>query len=1586
MPAGIPILTSQAPEPGDRYATALESRAFRELCEEGQRLERDGRYSEARAEYESALRCLDPGEGGASPSTILRWIARSWQADARYDEALAVLEAAYASAEADGDEKAVGHAQNLHAIIWWRQGGLDEARELYLAARERAQRHNDALLSAMTAQNLGVIASIRGEPDEALAYYDSALREYRQLAMYRDECIALNNRGLLQTRLGRWVEAQASYEAALALAQRHGYEDIRTQLEVNLASLTVERGDYDKAQREVMQALARARARDDHSAISEALKLAGIIARVARNFDAAEVHFRDAARIAESRQNVLLLAELHRETALLYRAAGRNRELLRSLNQAHKLFGQLKARHDLADIERRTRELEGDFIDVARRWGESTESKDRYTQGHCERVADVACAVARRMGFDETSMFWFRIGTLLHDVGKLVIPEDVLNKPGRLTADEWETVKQHPVAGVQLLSDIEFPWDIIPIVRSHHEYWDGSGYPDGLQGDEIPMVARIVCLADVYDALTSERSYKKALPHAQAIELMQKDIGRQFDPDLFRVFEEVMRTQDGTELPVPGPATPAQPNVGVRDELTGMFLRRPFVEAASASLGEVAAREVPLTLAVIDVDSFKSVNDTFGHLQGDDVLRAVAEVLQAGIREFDLGGRYAGDEFVLLLRADMREAVQVAERLRETVARTRVPVRGSEESAVTVSLSIGLSTSPDHGTTFESLFAAADRALYDAKRRGRNMVACAGGESGGKPRLDMERFVGRTDEVTRLVSHFEAAVMGDPRILALVGEAGVGKTTLVRRIASDVRLRTGIMVFGRSQEPDVRPPYGPWADVVAGLHGLGIMPQKRWPELERLVPRLRVDADPAPHVPASKYALLDELVDYLRTAASQRPLVLVLDDMQWGDTASWDAVEHVVGQLERERILVCLTIRREDADRIEASRQRLSRSERYHELHVGRLLPSEVRTWVTGALQQSAVDDDLPDALYRFTEGNPLFVKQVMQSLFDDGLLWHNGAHWEWKDIDRLTLPTAVDDLIGRRLARLSPASSRILAVAAVLGRNFDADDVLVASQVAEDDLIDALDEAIAAGVVETVSVADPNQYLFVHGLLADALKRSVNPRRLQQMQRRVAETLVQRRPHALSEIATLFDHAGDATSAYRYAVEAGERASAVYALDDAARAFRIAVRRGSSDPERLDAKRRLLRVAQLAGHYAEAELLADELSADAGRAGDEELRIASQRARLEVRALRGEPASATLEGLEELLPQAVAAKSPREHVLLLTLISDLHARQGAWIDAQRLVREARDAALQLDDVELRADTTIRLGTALLDTVPRDALSHFREAIALYDSVGNRYGQTRCLVNSGIAYQRLGQAADAELSYREALAMADAANVLDLTGLAALNLGVLLTRAGRYDAADDQYQRAMKVFKKVKNEPRRVATLYNLAHLAYEQGDAAKAHNLAQAAADLAEELGMQHLHFGALARVGLAALALGSRDRVEQVAATLQRDAMTHAWYVGRECVEAFMSRYALQRGDLAAARQSFIRAAEALHGDPYDLAWLVAECAALFRAVKDSALLEIAQRALRESERRGYSQLARRLALVVVPPARAIGLPPTL
>jgi putative nucleotidyltransferase with HDIG domain len=157
------------------------------------------------------------------------------------------------------------------------------------------------------------------------------------------------------------------------------------------------------------------------------------------------------------------------------------------------------------------------------------------------------------MGFDETPLFWFRVGALLHDVGKIVVPSDILNKHSALTPEERAIMERHPTAGVELLRDVEFPWDVLPMIRGHHERWDGHGYPDGLAGESIPLAARILCVADVYDALTSQRPYRRAFESRDAIRLMQADEGRKFDPEILtRFFRIVHQFSDNEAVRVTG--------------------------------------------------------------------------------------------------------------------------------------------------------------------------------------------------------------------------------------------------------------------------------------------------------------------------------------------------------------------------------------------------------------------------------------------------------------------------------------------------------------------------------------------------------------------------------------------------------------------------------------------------------------------------------------------------------------------------------------------------------------------------------------------------------------------------------------------------------------------------------------------------------------------------------------------------------------------------------------------------------------------------------------------------------------------------
>ncbi len=173
----------------------------------------------------------------------------------------------------------------------------------------------------------------------------------------------------------------------------------------------------------------------------------------------------------------------------------------------------------------------------------SMEAKDYYTGGHTERVSSVALALGRRLGYAGTELDAIEIGALLHDIGKIGIPERILHKPGPLDDDEWKVMKEHPIISEYILSGVDLPATVLEIARSSHERMDGKGYPDGLEGQAIPLPARIVLVADAFDALTSDRPYRRARPLPAAMEEIRTHAGTQFCPQVVAAMEQLYREE-----------------------------------------------------------------------------------------------------------------------------------------------------------------------------------------------------------------------------------------------------------------------------------------------------------------------------------------------------------------------------------------------------------------------------------------------------------------------------------------------------------------------------------------------------------------------------------------------------------------------------------------------------------------------------------------------------------------------------------------------------------------------------------------------------------------------------------------------------------------------------------------------------------------------------------------------------------------------------------------------------------------------------------------------------------------------------------
>ena len=174
---------------------------------------------------------------------------------------------------------------------------------------------------------------------------------------------------------------------------------------------------------------------------------------------------------------------------------------------------------------------------------EAIEARDPYTRGHSARVARTAHAVGVRLGCDESRLALLRLGGALHDIGKLVVSEAVLNKPGPLTSAEQAEVREHPEAGARMVALDRSLRPALPGVLYHHERWDGLGYPTGRAGKEIPLEARILAVTDSFDAMTSDRPYRAALTHEQAIAELECCSGSQFDPDVALVFLEAWESR-----------------------------------------------------------------------------------------------------------------------------------------------------------------------------------------------------------------------------------------------------------------------------------------------------------------------------------------------------------------------------------------------------------------------------------------------------------------------------------------------------------------------------------------------------------------------------------------------------------------------------------------------------------------------------------------------------------------------------------------------------------------------------------------------------------------------------------------------------------------------------------------------------------------------------------------------------------------------------------------------------------------------------------------------------------------------------------
>jgi putative nucleotidyltransferase with HDIG domain len=439
-----------------------------------------------------------------------------------------------------GDERLVSEALNTMGGLELETGALIAAADSFRLALGFAGDQWD--LWARIEQNLGIVATVQGEAVMARWHYARSLRAYRRGGDRRGCALALHNLGMLNADQRRWAEAERCFGKARRLARLTRDHHLEALCFLNGAEVELAQGRMEAAEQSADAARCLFEELGTNLDLADVWKILGMASREARKLNLAEARLRTAIELAASTGNSPTHAEALLELARTHQALGRPGEVLAGLEKAYSLFAGLGAKNETQEIVGWLERLEQEYLEAV---GECPSETALGRGGHGARVAACALAVARAMALDPVQAGAIRVGAYLHDRGMARIPRSLLEKTGALTLSEREQVRRHPQWGVEIVAALGCPWSISEIVRSHHERYDGSGYPDGLAGEAIPLAAQIVGIADVYDALTSERSYRRAVAPAEAVARIAND-RQAWHPAVLDAF---LRQAGGSEHP-----------------------------------------------------------------------------------------------------------------------------------------------------------------------------------------------------------------------------------------------------------------------------------------------------------------------------------------------------------------------------------------------------------------------------------------------------------------------------------------------------------------------------------------------------------------------------------------------------------------------------------------------------------------------------------------------------------------------------------------------------------------------------------------------------------------------------------------------------------------------------------------------------------------------------------------------------------------------------------------------------------------------------------------------------------------------------
>lgn len=908
------------------------------------------------------------------------------------------------------------------------------------------------------------------------------------------------------------------------------------------------------------------------------------------------------------------------------------------------------------------------------------------------------------------------------------------------------------------------------------------------------------------------------------------------------------------------------------DELSGVYNRRYLKERQEEEIKTFISKNIPFSLVIVDIDHFKKVNDIYGHLRGDEIIKEFAQFLKGTLRSSDAVIRYGGDEFVCVMPKTTRQDVEWIYR--------RILKRCKEKqfSGLKITLSAGIASYPDDGRGFDDLLKIADQALYDAKRGGRDQIGTIRKK---KIELPMKVFIDRIEEKEGL----KGLLTDDERLRVAVvkGNVGVGKTRLGREVLGDIRGREVVWSDCLFLAESIA--YYPIREIIKyriqrwGIEVLKDIPLVYKLEIGKLVPEITEEIKEKTdgvELVLDKYRLYESIRKVIELG--EREKIIVIDNIQWIDKESIEVLKYVMRALKDNPVAFIFVYRIEEiTDILEDFLSYISREVDVVDIELEPLKSFEIKESVKSIIGEEP-KKNLVEYVVRESGGIPFYIEEIMRGLLDKRYLTIEADTWVFKNPEKEIVPKSLEDVAMRKYRSLSKETQKILDIASVIGW-FDIGIIKEITGYNEGEIIGLMNNLNRLGMVKYRK----DKFEFAEESSRNALyKKNVEGIKGIELHKKVAEKIEARNRgrenEVVEELAFHYYRGKDREKGMKYCMTTGDISRGRYANRDAIRYYTwtLELLKDEKDKQKIeifiDCLLKRAEVLCLIGNSEEA--LKDlEKGLEKSRAISDkkrEIEVVFQKASIYFYLSRYKEA---IEEAETCKRMSEDANNREKIANLLNLIGNAHSKLGENEKALLLYQETLKIFKAVQDRKGVVAALNNIGIAYrgLGDYHR-ALKCYEDSLKIGEEIGDKHGESTIYCNIGIVYRTLGDYRRALKYYQDSLKISREIGHKRTEATNCNNIGNVYGDLGEYRNALKFYEYSLKINREIGDKSGFGLSLSNIGFIYTQLGEYNNAKKFYEDSLAVVREIGEKRIEAYSLNGMGNIYYDLGDYDNATKL------------------------------------------------------------------------------------------------------------------